>query len=254
MRTNSRRGYRLPAASLLATLLATGVLPATGVLGFAGVARAADRPPALLPRGGERPASGPDRWQASIAMRAALVRDPGYDPFSTNDGLAQVSFSVAHALRTGLGVVPAVGLSLDVGGADAIARGADAHLGLLRLGAVLEPRFVPRPGLYLAARLVPGLQRTTATLRDASAPVVLTSSSWTPSVDASVGAGVRLSGWTTPVGLWLLTDAGYGWAPRRDLTLAPALPASDAQKAGATSLGAFAARGPFLRIGFAVSY
>ena len=259
MRTHSRGGDRIAAAPVRvmapnrATLLAA--LAAVGGLAFAGVAPAAEGPPALLPAGGgERPAPGADRWQASIGVRASLLRDPGFDPFSTNNGLAQVSFAVTHALRTGTGVVPALGLTLDMGGADAFARGADAHLSLTRLAVVLEPRWVPRPGLYLAARLVPGLLRATATLRDASTPVSLTTSYWTPSIDASLGAGLRLNGWSAPVGLWVLAEGGYGWAPRRDLTLAPALPAGDAQKAGAIALGSFAARGPFLRVSLAVTY
>jgi hypothetical protein len=235
--------------TLLATLAAAGGPPSGGL------ARAAEGPPALLPAGGrEGPAPGADRWQAAIGMRASLLRDPGFDPFSTNNGLAQVSFAVTHALRTGPGFAPALGLALDLGGADAFARGADAHLSLSRLAVVLEPRFVPRPGLYLAPRLVPGLLRATATLRDTSTPVSLTTSYWTPSIDASLAAGVRLNGWSAPVGLWALGEGGYGWAPRRDLTLAPALPPGDAQKAGPISLGSFTARGPFLRVSLALTY
>jgi hypothetical protein len=56
------------------------------------------------------------------------------------------------------------------------------------------------------------------------------------------------------VGLGLLGDAGYGWAPRRDLTLVPQLPARDASKAGATELGSLSPRGMFGRVSLAISY
>jgi hypothetical protein len=259
MRTSSRLARRMTGAPgrarspRLAAALAA--VPAMMVLSFAGDARADGTPSAVLPAnsvGGL--ASGGDRWQGSLGVRTSLLRDAGFDPFSTSDALAQVTFAVTHALRAGPGLVPALGLALDIGGADAVARGADAQLGLVKLALVLEPRFVPRPGFYVAARLVPGLMHAEATLRDASAPAMLTTSYWTASIDTSLAAGVRINGWTTPIGLWLLGEGGYGWAPRHDLTLSPALPSSDAQKAGATSLGTFAARGPFMRVSLALSY
>jgi hypothetical protein len=57
-----------------------------------------------------------------------------------------------------------------------------------------------------------------------------------------------------PLGLWLVGDAGYGWAPRHPITLAPTLPAGDAQKAGEVALGTLAARGLFARLGLALAY
>lgn len=201
----------------------------------------------------EAPASN-DRWQASLGLRGALFRDAGLDPFSANDAFVQTSMAVSAALRTGTGLVPALGFALDLGNADDTARGVDSHLGLSRIAVLLEPRWVPRSDLYLAGRLAPGLLRASTTLRDPSAPVLLRASYTSLSLDASLGAGMRLNSAAAPVGLWILAEGGYGWAPRHRIALTPALPQSDASKAGEVLLGTFAARGPFLRIGLALSY
>jgi hypothetical protein len=195
-----------------------------------------------------------ERWQLALGIRTSVVRDAGFDPFSTGDLLAQFSATLLHTLRAGEGLVPALGVSADFGSSSAIARGADAQLDTWRLALHLEPRFVPAPGFYLAARIAPGLQHTSATLTDGSAPAPLSIAYSTLSVDASLGGGVRLNPGTSPIGLWLVADAGYGWAPRRNLTLVPELPARDASKAGATELGSLSARGMFGRMSLAVSY
>ena len=194
------------------------------------------------------------RWQAALGVRASVVRDAGLDPFSTSDALAQFSVAVMHTLRAGDGFVPALGLATDIGSSAATARGADATLNTWRLALVFEPRYAPASGFYVGARIAPGLLRTSATLRDASAPVALSTTYWTSSVDASLGAGARLNGGMGPIGLWLIGDVGYGWAPKHNLTLTPELPARDASKAGSTDLGALSPRGMFVRVGLAVSY
>ena len=199
-------------------------------------------------------ASNPDRWQAAIGVRASVVRDAALDPFSTGDALAQLSVAVMHTLRAGNGFVPALGLTTDIGSSEAAARGADATLGTWRLAVVLEPRYVPTSGFYVGARIAPGMLRTSATLRDTSAPAALATTYWTTSVDASLGVGARLNPGMGPVGLWLIGDAGYGWAPKHSLTLVPELPARDASKAGSTDLGSLSPRGMFARVSLAVSY
>ncbi len=198
--------------------------------------------------------STPDRWQAAIGVRASVVRDGGLDPFSTADALAQFSAAVVHTLRAGNGFVPALGLATDIGSSEATARGADATLGTWRLAVVLEPRYVLTSGFYVGARIAPGIVHTSATLRDASAPAPLATAYWTSSVDASLGAGARLNAGAGPIGLWLIGEAGYGWAPKHSLTLAPELPARDASKAGSTDLGSLSQRGIFGRVSLAVSY
>jgi hypothetical protein len=225
------------------------------VAGWAAGARADDAgAPSATANRYPPPGPGFERWQAAIGVRTSVVRDAGLDPFSTGDALAQFSMTVLHTLRAGEGFVPAFGLAADVGGSSAIARGAEADLLLWRLALVFEPRVVPTPGFYAGLRIAPGLLHASATLRDGSTPVSLATSYWTPSVDASFSAGARLNPGMGTIGLWLLGDAGYGWAPRRDLALVPQLPAHDASKAGTTDLGSLSPRGMFGRVSVAVSY
>jgi hypothetical protein len=241
MRINDAKALALVGA---AVTVALGTSPA----------RAADNlaPAISTVDGHERPGSG--RWQASLGLRTSFLRDPGYDPFSSNDVLTQLSVTVMHAFRSAPGLTPAVGLVWDTGEASASARGVDASLGLMRLAVALEARFTPRPWMYVMARVAPGILHASASLADESAPAPLDTNYTTLSVDGSAGAGVRITPASSPVGFWLVGDGGYGWAPTHDLTLRPSLPKTDAQKAGPTDLGALAVRGAFFRLGLALSY
>ena len=218
-------------------------------------ARAADNvAPAIAGVGGSPIPRGSGRWQASLGVRNSFLRDPGYDPFSSNDVLTQLSVAVTHAFEAGPGLVPAVGLVWDTGEASGSARGVDTGLGLMRLALALEAHFMPARGAFLMVRAAPGFQRASVSLRDPSAPAPLETTYWTASVDASAGGGVRVTPSGSPIGFWLLADGGYGWAPAHDLVLTPALPKQDAQKAGTTTLGSLSTRGAFFRLALALSY
>lgn len=230
---------------------AAALLVAVGVPGGASEARADDNlhPSAIvrLPRGG-------GRWQGSLGLRTALIRSAGFDPFSRNDTLTQLSGSLTRAFGAGPGLVPVVGLVGDIGEAQAGARGVPSSLSLARVSLALEARLAPAGPFYAMARLAPGVMRALADLSDPSVPASLQGQYWAPTVDASVGGGARITVPSAPLGLWVLADGGYGWAPARDLVLRPSLPDSDAGKAGAVHVGSLAARGAFLRIGVALSY
>jgi hypothetical protein len=152
------------------------------------------------------------------------------------------------------GFIPAVGVVWENGGKSAQSRGAEASLSLQRIAAVIEGRFAPRPEVYVVARVTPGVLLGSATLRDDSAPADLGGTFSAFGVDASAGLGVRLTPMSSPVGLWLAGDAGYGFAPARDLSLRPRLPPSDLQKAGTLDLGPLATNGVFTRFWVALSY
>jgi hypothetical protein len=152
------------------------------------------------------------------------------------------------------GFIPALGIVWENGGKSAQSRGADASLSLQRIAAVIEGRFAPRPEVYVVARVMPGLLLGSATLRDESAPADLGGTFSAFGVDASAGLGVRLTPAASPLGLWLAGDAGYGFAPARDITLRPRLPPSDQQKAGSVDLGPLSTSGVFTRFWLALSY
>jgi hypothetical protein len=219
-----------------------------------GAARAAELPPPVVqaaPRPAIRP---PGAWSVSVGSRISLLRSAGYDPFSTNDVFAQFSATGLRSFATGSRLSTAVGLQWEGGGAQAQARGADASLTLSRVGAVVEERFVPRPWVYAFGRLTPGWLFASATLDDASTVRRLGTSYSSFCLDASGGLAGRLNPGPMPVGIWLLAESGYGWAPARSLGLAPALPDADKDKAGVTPLADLAPRGAFFRFSLAVDF
>jgi hypothetical protein len=232
-----------------AAILAAALVAARGGVAFAHD----DLAPAIEQVGGAG-ARGPQPWQIAAGVRAALFRGAGYDPFSTNDAFAQFSATATRAFHTGPSLSTAVGGIWEAGSAAAQARGADTSLSLSRLGLVLEERFAPRPWAYAFARVSPGWLRGTASLTDPTIPAPLRTTFSTFGVDASLGAAARLSPRSTRVGFWLVGDAGYGWAPAQHLALAPALPASDRDKAGVTTLADLAPRGVFFRFAIALAF
>jgi len=140
------------------------------------------------------------------------------------------------------------------GSGDAQARGADTNLSLTRLALALEERFALRPRAYAFARVSPGWLRGTASLDDQAVAAPLRTTFSTFSFDASAGAAARLTPRASRVACWLVGDAGYGWAPDQHLALAPALPAADHDKAGATTLADLAPRGVFFRFALALAF
>jgi hypothetical protein len=233
-----------------------------GLLLCAGAARAADNLPPAIGGIGYAPAPAAPRiprgdggWQAALGFRTGLYRGAGYDPFSSNDVFTQLSLAATRAFGgEGDRVRPALGVVWETGQADDDARGVRAQLGLVRLAASLELRVAPWRGTYLFARLTPGILHAAVTLHDPSAPAPLRASYTSAAADGSAGAAVRFTPQSSPVGFWLLAEGGYGWAPPRDVVLAPDLPASDKDKAGTTTLGSLAPRGPFMRLALALSY
>lgn len=209
-----------------------------------------DLAPAIEAVGGGPPAR-PQRWQLAAGVRTSLVRSAGYDPFSTSDALVMFSTTALWALPAQVTTVgrltTAVGVSWEIGSSGAVARGADAQLSVMRGGLVLEERFSPSPWGYVFGRLSPAWMSVDASLRDAASPAPLETSRSTFAFDASLGLAAHLNARSRGLGVWLLADGGYGWAPSRDLTLSPALATADADKAGATSLGTLAPRGTFFR-------
>jgi hypothetical protein len=240
---SSVRGPR--AAAFLATL---AVLAGAG-----GSARAHDDLVPAIEQAGGGP-RGPQPWQVAAGFRTALFRGAGYDPFSTNDAFSQFSATATWSFPMGGAFSTAVGAGWDAGSSNAQARGADTSLSLSRLGGVAEERFAPRPWAYAFARLSPGWLRGSATLTDPAIPAPLRTSFSTFGVDASLGAAARVSSRASRVGFWLLADAGYSWAPDQHLALAPALPASDADKAGVTTLADLSPRGVFFRGAIALAF
>jgi hypothetical protein len=220
-----------------------------------GVAEAADNlPPAIEQLGVAPAARSPSRFAASLGVRTALFRSSGYDPFSTSDAFTETSVAAsATVLRIGR-LSTSVGGIFGGGSAAAAARGTRAALSLTRAGVSLEESFAVHPRGRVFARVVPAWLWGDATLTDDTLPAPLGTSLSTVTVDGSLGVAGRLNPLSSVLGLWLVAESGYGWAPAQHLTLAPRLPAPDRDKAGTTTLADVAPRGVFFRFAFAVTY
>jgi len=229
----------------LARLFVLAALLGAGSLAHAQVLEAAAMPAFRAPA-----------WQLAAGVRTGFIKDPGYDPFSTNDAFVGFSLSGTRVVVRDGDLSLAAGLGLDVGTSSASARGVPARLSLTRVSAVAEGRYQPWPRFYFFGRLAPGLLHGSAALDDHTSPngSSLTDGFDLFSLDAAAGAAFCLGAiGTARVGAWLVADGGYGWAPGHHLVLSPALD-GDQSKAGTLDLGTLAPRGGFFRIALALGY
>jgi hypothetical protein len=206
----------------------------------------------------EAPKARRDVWQLAGGVRSMFVRSSGLDPFSEDDHLAQFSAALSRELGTPVPRGPglAVGLGFDAGSTSSVARAAETSLSVTRLLAFIEGRYHLSPRFYGFGRLAPGLAHTSARLREPSAPAgaALVAERSTFALDASVGAAFCVSDVDHKVGVWLLADAGYGWAPARPMRLTADLSERDQERVAPLDLGPFAPRGVLLRFALALSY
>ena len=237
--------------NLRAALLGAALVAATG-----GRARAHDELAPAIEQVGEPAAAarGPGLWRVSIGGRSSLFRSAGYDAFSTNDAFGQFSATATRTVLTGPRFSTAAGVLWEDGTATSTARGSESSLSVMRLGLVLEERFAPRPWAYVLVRVAPAWLRGKASIDDLSIAAPLETSFSSYGVDASVGVAGRLNPGRGKVGVWVMGDGGYGWAQAQSMALTPALPSTDRDKAGVTTLADLAPRGLFLRFALALSY
>jgi hypothetical protein len=197
----------------------------------------------------------PDRdWQGTIGVRAALIKDRGFDPFSERDAFAQLSVGVSRVLLRQGPLAFAAGAALDTGSSEAAARSAQAHLDLDRLSALIELRYQVVARFYAFGRVAPGVLRGKAELHDPAPVVPLQTRFGALSVDASAGVAGRITDARTQFGVWLVAEGGYGWTPSHPLSLGPSFAAADSNKAGSLEIRDLAARGVFGRASVAFTY
>jgi hypothetical protein len=208
------------------------------------------------------PTRGVDRlksmWRFELGYRGAFVSEAGFNPFSTQDYLAQVSMGGSRTVFTRGSFSFAPGLSWDYGRSSATARGDAASLEVHRLVVSLEGRVHFGAWGYVFARAAPGVALENAEVDDPTAPMALTKSRWLFATDLSAGYAYPLWPRAAPSEftprVWLQADGGYGWIATQALTLAPDLPSGDMRLASGINLGSLTIRGAFFRIAAAVSF
>lgn len=197
-----------------------------------------------------------DRWLIAAGAGGMLIKSGGFDPFSTDDGLARFSASATGVVWRQERLALAVGLSYDAGTSNAHARGASSQLGLYQVSAVAEARYAFGQRVYSFARLSPGFQYGSARLDEPSAPAgsTLVDSFTTPTFAGSAGAAFCLNGPLNSVGVWLVGEGGYLLAPSSRLVLRPDIGNGAVAQLGPLDLGTIDPGGPFFRVAFALSF
>ena len=132
------------------------------------------RPVQPVPRVIEEPTGPPkpETWQGSLGMRATFIRSAGFDAFSDNDVLSQISLGIQYVLARRDALAFAVGAAGDFGGRDATARSAPSSMSLSRYTAIAEGRYQFWQRGYAFLRFAPGLLHGSARVEDSSVPGV----------------------------------------------------------------------------------
>jgi hypothetical protein len=197
-------------------------------------------------------------WRLELGYRGSYVPSAGFDPFSTNDFLPQVSLTASRTLFAASAFSLALGLAWDHGSSDATARGDETSLDFNRFTVPIEARVHFGRWGYAFARVAPGVAVANATLGDPSEPAALTKTQWLFATDLSGGYAWLV--WpptrepSSTARLWLQADGGYGWVASERLDLGPALASTDARLANGADLGSLSMSGAFFRLGAAISY
>jgi hypothetical protein len=228
---------------------------------------AADEPPApaFAPEPAPTPAPPADgvdhrqsMWRFELGYRASLFADSGFDPFSKNDRLSQVSLVATRTLLTHGRFSFAPGLAFESGGSDSTARGDPTSLDVTRFAVPLDGRVHFGPWGYAFVRVAPGATLVGAEVKESSTTGPLQKRTLVFSTDLSAGYAWLAWPWNEPEKmrgrLWLQADAGYGFAVRDGLSLTPDAGSSGVTNNANVDLGSLVLRGPFARVAVALSF
>jgi len=197
-------------------------------------------------------------WRVELGYRGSYIRSAGYQPFSDNGFLPEVSIAASRTLFKSGRFSFASGIAWDEGSSDATARGDSASLSVQRLTVTLEGRLGFGPWGYAYLRAAPGAAMQKAEIDDPSSPDPLTKSNWLFATDISAGyAWLIFPRWQRSAvepRLWLQAEGGYGWVAEQQLALAPALPSGSTERVTGVDLGTLALQGGYFRIAAAVSF
>jgi hypothetical protein len=196
-------------------------------------------------------------FTAGVGLRESFITHSGFDPFSTNNVLPQVSFQAGRVVYASGPFSLATLLAFDWGSTKATARGADTELDVSRLTAMLEGRYHFWRRFYAFGRIAPGALHSAATLKDPVASVDRESNQWAFASDFSLGAAVEFAGEDRGESLrprgWLGLDGGYGYAQATKLVLASNDTSAPARLAP-LDLGELAVRGGFFRVNGTITF
>jgi hypothetical protein len=194
-----------------------------------------------------------------LSLRNQWVPTSGYDRFAKTDHLVSWTFEGNATIWTRGRWSFAAGGLVDLGTSSATTRGQSSALGAHRFLLALDGRYHLTPGLFVFARLAPGVMVSKASLREDSAPLAqnLTSTGVHGAADVSVGASLFLnapgSPQRRPLRAWASAELGYGATTSRELDLTPNDVDALAGRQGTTRFGSLAIAGAYFRLGVTLS-
>ena len=194
-----------------------------------------------------------------LGVRSSYIRHAGYDPFSENDSLVQLSLGGGIAPLSFGDVSLAAMAHWEYGESSHQARGEQTELGVHRLMLGPELRYHLFYWLYGFGRVSFAAVNTRASLQESVANTTLFSRQWSYGFDLSAGAAFQLygkrSGASGKPRIWVIGEGGYGWTSERDLHFEPEDDDSaPPQRLAATPLGSLAIRGPMFRLSAALTF
>jgi hypothetical protein len=242
-----RGGGRLLGAATCATALLLG----------AGHARAQQQDAAAAPAMDPRALGNHQKnVRLEIGARTQFVNSGGFDPFSTNDVLPQLSLGASFAFWKQDKLSLAAMAGFDYGGSEASLRSDRASLDVRRFTLAPEARYHVLRILAVTARVGPTLTREAAEVQGPLGTMLKTG--WKFGFDATAGAALELWGYENGASakprLWLMGEGGYGWTAPMNLTFKPEDSSNVPQRLTALDLGELSLAGPLFRITAGVSF
>lgn len=209
--------------------------------------------------GAETTSGGRHDVRIGAGVRVGYVPTSGFDRFSSNDVLPQLSIDANYALVAGEKFSFALGAAYDVGGVSSDLRGVDTKLTVHRLTVPLEGRFHATRGIFAFLRVAPGAAAFVTSISDSSAPASLDRTAWAFAADASLGSsfllGPHRSTSKRQVRFWVTPELGYAFTTSPSLRSSPARDTDEAVGTdGKTNLGTLSTSGFFWRVSLALSF
>lgn len=193
-----------------------------------------------------------------VGVRTQYVKSRGFDPFSENDALPQLSLAASYAFwaRGKLSLAGVAGFDWAAPGSEA--RNNDTSLDVARFTLGPEARYHVLRILVVTAKLAPTLTRESAQL-DTGLGTDLKKVAWKLGFDATAGLAVEVFGYRSgqrrSPRLWLTGEGGYGWTASNRLALEPEEAGSAPQRFAPFELpDALSLSGPLFKVGAALSF
>ena len=192
-----------------------------------------------------------------IGARTQFVNNKGFDPFSKDDVLGQLSLSASYVVWTHDQLSLAAVGGFDYGGSSANLRSDATSLDLRRFTLAPEARYHVLRLLVLTAKVGPTLTREAAEVSGGLGTAWL-KTGWKFGFDATAGAAVELWGYRSGAAhkprLWVTGEGGYGWTAPMKLDFVPDDSGSVPQRLAPLDLGELSVAGPLFRITAALSF